>query len=211
MELFQMKSRVEGQERLYEFLSNSFVAIGRNGTGSLKGASKDEIREKLATLGYKDQSLKTNLGTVNSFINVMQAGDAVLLKDLDYVHIGILQNYEWQTNYMKIDCAHMRPVEWVGKVRKVELNDKVQALLRNGPSVTKFQFPFEESGLKRYIKKQVNENDNGSNTSSSINGLEKNYEDITDKALSTLENLLGSKNENIKLEAAKELIQFVKK
>jgi len=114
-------------------------------------------------------------------------------------------------NNVRFDLIQTRKVEWIEKVRKTELNDKVQGLLRNGPSVTKFKFPFEISGLKKYIKNWESKNSKTTDTISIGNGFEKNYEIITIKALNTLEKLLESKNEDVKLEAAKELIQFLKK
>lgn len=212
MNIFQVKSKPGNIERISEFLKDNFIAIGWTETGSLKGADKETIRKKLEELGYKDQSLRTNLGTVNSFVNTMISGDVVLVAEGEFVHIGILKDYDWQEKYLEIRCAHMRPVEWKTKVKKSDLNSEVQALLRNGTSVTKFKHPFHVAELDKYLGLN-NEMTVDSEPSSENNNsaLSEQYNEIADKTLKTLEGLLNSYNEQIKLEAAKELIKLLKK
>lgn len=211
MNIFQVKSKPGNVERISEFLKDNFVAIGWTETGSLKGADKETIRKKLEQLGYKDQSLRTNLGTVNSFVNTMGNGDVVLVAEGEFVHIGILKDYDWEDKYLEIRCAHMRSVEWKEKVKKSELNSEVQALLRNGTSVTKFKHPFHVAELDKYLGLNNDTTVDSEPSSENNSDLPELYNEIADKTLKTLEGLLNSDNEQIKLEAAKELLKFLKK
>lgn len=207
MNIFQVKSKPGNVERITEFIRDKFVAIGWTETGSLKGADKETIRKKLEEMGYKDQSLRTNLGTVNSFVNTMSAEDVVLVTEGDIVHIGILDDYDWEDKYTDIRCAHMRPVVWKAKVKKSDLNSEVQALLRNGTSVTKFKHPFQVAELEKYLENNETAENREQSAAPVVN---EQYNDIAEKTLKTLEGLLNSENEQIKLEAAKELLKFLK-
>ena len=211
MNIFQVKSKPGNEERIAEFLKNRFVAIGWTDTGSLKGADKETIRKKLEEIGYKDQSLRTNLGTVNSFVNTMSSGDVVLVAEGEFVHIGILKDYDWKDEYLDIRCAHMRPVEWKAKVKKSDLNSEVQALLRNGTSVTKFKHPFHVAELNKYLGLNNETTVDSEPLSENNSIIPEQYNEIADKTIQTLEGLLSSDNEQIKLEAAKELLKFLKK
>ncbi|WNB93433.1 hypothetical protein [Bacillus sp. NEB1478] len=213
MNIFQVKSKPGNEERIAEFIKDNFVAIGWTETGSLKGADKETIRQKLVNLNYEGQSLRTNLGTINSFVNTMHKGDIVLVTEGDFVHIGILEEYNWEKKYIDIRCAHMRSVEWVAKAKKSELNGEVQALLRNGTSVTKFKHPFNVAELGRYLnfKNDGFQTQNSQLSEEGVPIVAEQYSEIADKTLKTLEGLLSSENEQIKLEAAKELLNFLKR
>jgi hypothetical protein len=210
MNIFQVKSKPGNEERISEFVKNGFVAIGWTETGSLKGADKETIRQKLIEMDYDGQSLLTNLGTVNAFVNTMGEKGVVLVTEGDSAHIGIYSEYEWKHEYIDIRCAHLRRVTWKAKVKKTELNAEVQSLLRNGTSVTKFKHPFHVAELNQYFDNDgVPSNNDGSPDSKPV--ILEQYNDLAEKTLKAIEKLLDSDNEQIKLEAAKEILRFLKK
>lgn len=72
MSIFMLRSKPNNIERIDHFLTKNEVAIGWSETGNLTGFNKEDIRNALSDLGYQGQSLSTNLGLVNSFINEMK-------------------------------------------------------------------------------------------------------------------------------------------
>lgn len=146
--LFQFKTKPEGKERASEFLNESYIAIGWSKVSNMTAMSKEEIRESLATAyGYSGRSLSTNLGTVNTFKNVMQKGDVVLINQDGFVHIGIIGDYEYHPDKVKDGTCHRRSCEWRKMVNKEDLKEEVKSLLRNMTTVTKYPYPFVTSGI----------------------------------------------------------------
>lgn len=211
MNIFQVKSKPGNIERADEFVSERFVAIGWEKTGSLQGVDKEAIRAKLKdAYEYDGQSLLTNLGTVNTFVNTMEEGDVVLIANGDMVHIGIIGPYRWEPNYLNIYCAHMRPVEWKAQVRRNELNDEVRSLLRNGTSVTKFKHPFHVAEIDRYLGLEPVSDIPSYESKESLTSKVVEQTDLAAKALKILEAQLNSENEQIAHEAAKEILRYLK-
>jgi predicted Mrr-cat superfamily restriction endonuclease len=204
MNIFQIRSKPHGIERLDVFIEENMVAIGWPGMGDLTGVTKDEIRERLAKVyGYEDQSLATNLGSVNAFVNTMQAGDIVLLAEGDYVHIGIVGDYEYDESLENEGMCHKRSTVWKSTVKKSDLNEEIQSLLRNRTSVTKFPHPFNIAGIDRYL------GDN--HVLFRISGgtfSDHNTTDLADKALNVLQGYLD--DEEHKLMAAIEILRYLK-
>jgi hypothetical protein len=50
MNIFQMRTLPHGIERFQQFINEQFVCIGWPGLGDLSSASKDELRERIATI-----------------------------------------------------------------------------------------------------------------------------------------------------------------
>ena len=118
MNIFQMKTKPHGVERLRQFVDEKFVCIGWPGIGNLQQVSKDEIRKRLeATYQSSGHKLGNMLGQVNCFVNAMQKGDLVLITEKDWVHIGIVGDYEYHQNYDNdVDGkCHMRSVQWLAQ------------------------------------------------------------------------------------------------
>lgn len=146
-----LRSKPHNIERIDIFLERKLVAIGWSETGDLTGATKEDIRKSLRSLGYEGQSLLTNLGLVNSFINTMREGDLVLIRESDIVHIGKVGKYVWNKDYLDEQMPHTRPTEWVAHVPFNELNAEVQSLLKNIRTICKFKGDLEQSGLGLYF------------------------------------------------------------
>lgn len=146
--LFQFKTKPEGTERASEFLNEGYICIGWSKVSDMTTMSKEDIREALASeYNYAGRSLSTNLGTVNTFRNVMREGDVVLITQDGFVHIGIIGDYEYHADKIKDGTCHRRSCEWKKMINKEELKEEVKSLLRNMTTVTKYPHPFITSGI----------------------------------------------------------------
>lgn len=201
MNVFQMKTKPHGIERIQEFLNENFVCIGWPGIGELDQVGKDEIRSRLARI-YKisGHQLGNKLGQVNCFVNTVRKGDIILITEKDWVHIGVLGDYDYKENYdndMHGMC-HTRPVEWKTSVKINELEASIQQLLKNRNTICQFPDPVETSGLEKYLNKQASIS---KTNSSKLNDL---FED----ALKVLEDELKSSDPDRRLKAATELLRL---
>lgn len=200
-----LRSKPNNIERIDIFLEKSLVAIGWSETGDLTGASKEDIRSSLQSLGYEGQSLLTNLGMVNSFINTMREGDLVLIREGAFVHIGKIGDYRWDENYLEQHMAHTRPTEWLARVPFNELNAEVQSLLKNIRTICKFKGDLEQSGLGYYLAK-------GESQKSELNITNKDKESLLANTFDVLKELMNNaEDETVRLEAAKELLKHLNK
>jgi len=205
MKIFMLRSKPHKIERIDVFLRNDVVAIGWTATKSLKGATKEDIREVLISLGYKGQSLLTNLGMVNAFVRTMQEGDLVLIRQGNLVHIGKVGEYEWEDKYKDMFMAHTRSVEWIAQVPFKELNASIQTLLKNIKTIAQYRGTLEESGLMRYIITDTSEIE----PEAKINIKDK--EDLLANTIEILKDLANNaQDEKVRLEATKELLSYLK-
>src|SRR5690625_2536437 len=106
-----LRSKPHNIERLPLFLEKDLIAIGWHATGDLTGKTMSQIKQILHDkYEYEGQSLRTNLGTVNTFVNSMSDGDLVLIRDKnnnDSVHIGKINgSYDWNTEYLELFMPH---------------------------------------------------------------------------------------------------------
>ena len=205
MRVFMLRSKPHNIERINIFLEKSVVAIGWSETGDLTDASKEDIRKSLQSLGYEGQSLLTNLGMVNSFINTMREGDIVLTREGEIVHIGRVGRYIWNNEYLDKYMAHTRPTKWLAHVPFNELNAEVQSLLKNIRTICKFKGDMEQSGLGNYIGEK-------GATISDITVNDKEKELLISNTFDVLKELMNNaEDETVRLEAAKELLKHLNK
>lgn len=149
--LFQMKTKPENQEKAAEFISKEYVQIGWSKVPDMRDLTKEEIRQELAEkYGYEGRSLSTNLGTLNTFSKVIKSGDVVLINHNDFVYIGFVGDYVPEEVKEGI-WEHKRSCEWKAMVKKSDLKEEVKSLLRNMTTVTKFPFPFMTSGIPEIL------------------------------------------------------------
>jgi hypothetical protein len=201
MNVFQMKSQPEYIERKNEFLSEGFVCIGYRDIGDLTGLNKDQIRDYISKVyGWESSQLGNHLGIVNTFVNIMQPQDLVLINDNDWVHIGELGEYDYNPQHQAEGTCHRRKVRWITRIEKFKLNEHVKELLRNRSIVTKFKHPTDIAELDKIIK----------STDQTINKVVKNDEKTAEKAISVLKKALDSENEDIRVKAAMSLLDFLK-
>ncbi|WP_368895696.1 hypothetical protein [Priestia megaterium] len=205
--IFQMKSKPHGIDRLHEFIFGikednfSFVAIGWPGIGDLTSVSKDEIRERLEKkYNYKGQQLATYLGAVNAFVNTVKKDDLILISNnLDQVYVLEVGEYRYVKNYDNDTdgMCHQREAKLLIVLNKADLNKELQELLRNRGTITQFKYPFEKSGLEKWLKPDDST-------------LNINLSELVSKSLSVLEKELLSDDSMTRIKAATEILRYVK-
>ncbi|MBJ8133713.1 hypothetical protein [Bacillus cereus group sp. N3] len=204
MNIFQIKTKPHGNERLNDFVQRELIAIGWPGIGDLNGISKEELRKRLENeYSYKNsRSLGNDLGNVWSFYNTMNDGDIVMFQGhVDNVYIVKVGPYKYVAKYDNaIGMAHQRDFELLKVMKKHELNPKVQELLRNRSSITMFKYPIEEAELDFInIDMPVQQDSN-----LYVDG------ETMQRAMKILKDGLNSSNEEIRFQAAVELLRYAK-
>ncbi|PET75427.1 hypothetical protein CN514_04135 [Bacillus sp. AFS001701] len=204
--IFQMKSKPHGTERFNEFVGTSengpsFVAIGWPEIGDLTSVSKDEIRERLEKkYNYQGQQLATYLGAVNAFVNTMKKDDLVLISNhLDQVFVFQVGNYQYieELDNDVDGMCHQREAELLIILNKADLNSELQELLRNRGTITQFKYPYERSGLKKWLEDPDEKPDVYLN-------------ELVNKALGVLEKELLSEDSMTRVTAAAEILRYAK-
>lgn len=199
MNIFQLKTQPEGIERVDNFIKDNFICIGYANTGSLRGFTSEDIRDKLKEMKpeYTNGQLSNHLGIVNAFINTMKKNDFVLITKNNWVYIGKVDQYDYDSDYIKEGMSHRRKVEWLTKVEKYQLNEYLRELLRNRSILTKFKHPYDMSGLSKVLNCIEPNNTQVSN-------------ELITKALETLEIALKSENEETRVYAASAILNYMK-
>jgi predicted Mrr-cat superfamily restriction endonuclease len=201
MKVFQMKTKPHGHERLEEFLDEGFICIGWPGIGDLSNVDKDEIRKRLQNVfDYTGHTLGYNLGQVNAFSNTMENGDIVLIKEGEDIHVGIVDDYEYQKKFDNDNdgACHRRKVKWKERIGINDLKDEVQRFVNNRHTISQFPGNIEAESFENLNLKK---ND--------INKNEKNrLDNLFSEALNILESELSSEDPERRLKAASELIRL---
>ncbi|MCD9020321.1 hypothetical protein [Cohnella silvisoli] len=154
MNLFHIKSTLQGIDRMAEFLKENFVSIGWPGIGDLENVGKDEIQKRLAEVyHYQGQELTERLGEVSLFTHTMQDGDYVLISDSESVYLGDGGDYYYveQSDTGEDGMCHRRGVTWLNSIPRSELNAAVQELLMDSGTISQFKHPFPMAQLNRWV------------------------------------------------------------
>lgn len=201
MRIFEMRTLPHGIERFQQFRDEKFVCIGWPGIGDLSDVSKDELRKRIAS-AYKSSGHKLGyaLGQVNSFVNVMQRGDVVIVENKGWAYIATVGDYTYEERYDNDNdgMCHRRNVEWIAKLPQSELNPSIQSLLRNRNTIAEYPHSIEESGLGHIL----------SGVPLALNTDKPRLDDLFEIALHILEEELKSDNPDRRLRAATELIRL---
>lgn len=206
LNIFMLRSKPHNIERLPLFLEKNLVAIGWHATGDLTGKTMDQIKEILHNeYEYEGQSLRTNLGTVKTFVNTME-GDLILIREKennDYVHIGKINgSYEWKSEYLDLFMPHTKSITWLKAVPYDSLNASIQTMLKNPRTTCKYPGSYEESELDQFINVSTKNSENQINSN----------QQVIDDMLAILQNLANNaENEQVRLDAAKELLNHLRK
>ncbi|MCM3619753.1 hypothetical protein M3936_19465 [Sutcliffiella horikoshii] len=202
--IFQMKSKPHGIERINEFVGidgggDSFVAIGWPGIGDLTNVDKEEIRKRLEKqYNYKGPQLGTYLSAVNTFVNTMKKEDLVLISNkLGQVFIFEVGEYHYEKDYDSNDFGfcHQRKAKLLKVLNKAELNPELQGLLRNRGTITQFKYPYDKSGLDKWFEPLEEDVD-----------LKK----LVKSALDILERELLAEDPIIRIKSAAEILRYAK-
>lgn len=200
MNLFQLKSKPHGIERLPLFLEQNFIAIGWPGIGNLKDVTSIEIEKRLekAYPEYQGQTMAYHKGMINAFVNTMEDQDIVMITEGDYVHFGQVGSYRYEPDFdNKNDgMCHQRTVQWLATVERTNLNEKVREHLKNRATITKFKYPFQLAEIEGILS--------GKNTN--VSTLSNNTL-LYEKAWSILIDALESEDEHIRVLAASTIWQ----
>lgn len=201
MNVFQIKTKPHGNERIREFIDEEFICIGWPGLQNLDQVSKDEIRNRLGKVyNVSGHKLGNCLGQVNTFVNTMKKSDIVLITEKDWTYIGIIGAYEYHQQYDndKDGMCHRRTVEWINRILTSELESSIQKLVSNRNTICEYPDNFEASGLEKYLKKQ--------STTDKKDSLR--LDDLFHDALVILEEELKSSDPDRRLKAATELVRL---
>ncbi len=201
MNIFQMKAKPHGHEKLNDFFNEGYVCIGWPGISDLTDVSKDEIRERLKKkYNYEGHTLGYNLGQVHAFVNTMQMNDVVLIKDNEIVHIGIVGAYQYEKQFDNdIDgLCHRRSVEWKESIALSDLNKEVQRFVNNRHTISQYPGTIESNDFKELYNKKA-----------TLTKDEKDrFYNLFSEALDVLEEELKSEDPERRLKAASELIRL---
>lgn len=206
MEVFQLKTKPHNKtkDRVNEFIQDGFVCIGWPGIDNLQNVGKDEIRTRLQQK-YADltgHKLGNALGQVNTFVNTIQKGDIVLISEKEYAHVGIADDYYYESAFDNDDdgMCHRRKIQWVNKIIISDLPPDIQKLLANRNTICRYPKLIEPPELELLLNKKTEMKDENS----------QKLEELFKAALEVLENELKSDDPEIRLKAASELIRIKK-
>lgn len=141
MKLFGLKTERTRSGLIKSFLEDNYVCAGYPGTGDLEGSSREDIRNRLAAAGaYQGQELEEALEALNTFVHVMQDGDYVLIADEEWVYLGDLGDYFYDSGDDSVEdgTAHRRGVTWLKSLPRTGLNPAVEQLLAADSMVVQY-------------------------------------------------------------------------
>jgi predicted Mrr-cat superfamily restriction endonuclease len=211
--IFQIKTKPHGTDRLNEFLKSHFICIGWPGIGNLDGVSKEEIRERLKKTRNEDnaRTIGVDLGNIWAFVDTMKEDSIVFFhghhRNVHIVKVGPYK-YVKEFDNDKDGMCHQREFELLATVTYEDLNPKLQELMRHRGTVTKFKYPFEDAELDFLIGGQ------GTIQTDPFRG-DENYidtvpEEIINDALNVLYDALNSNDPDKRFRAAVEILRYVK-
>lgn len=135
--------RIDGTRSglIKSFLEDNYVCAGDPVAGDLETSGREDIRSRLAQSGaYEEQELEEALGSLDTFVNMMQDGDYVLIADEEWVYLGDLGDYFYDGREESVEggTAHRRGVTWLKSLPRTALNSAAQALLASEQEVTRY-------------------------------------------------------------------------
>lgn len=214
MNIFQIKCKPHGKDRLNEFIAENFLSIGWPFIGNLEGVEKEEIRERLLNVDkYKKRYSKNNrtvsvdLGNIWAFVNLMKPGDIVLFQGhQNNVHIVEVKSYEYIQEFDNSEgMCHQRKFSPLAIVLFEELNSKLQELMRNRGTITRFKYPLEDAELDSLIGSQPDTLRKEQEVS-----LQPVPEKVIKQALEELYSALHSEDLDKRFRAAIEILRYTK-
>lgn len=123
------------ENRMTEFLSNNFIAIGWFGIGNLKNVPREQLKVILSQPPYQLASLELGnaYATVDIFVNQMNIDDIVLVPNGDEIHFCIIKSdYFFDPIYdsNQTGYSHQRKVEWLSSIQRKNLPMDVRSSLK---------------------------------------------------------------------------------
>jgi predicted Mrr-cat superfamily restriction endonuclease len=217
MNIFQIKTWPDGERQMVEdFIHDEYIAIGWPGLGDLKNANRQEIKKRLGEalheahkdepeelkIGSESHRLGYFVGQLNTFVNVMQAGDLVMVVEREWGWVGSVGEYEYYDDEASrhSHISHRRSVNWKNRIPLVELNYSIQTFLKNRNIISKFSGTLQDSGLSAYL--------DGIERGEPTPIKQDRLHSLFEEALTILQTELKSTDPDRRLKAAAALIQL---
>lgn len=141
MSLFGVRLDGTRSGLIKSFLEDNYVCAGDPVIGNLESSGREDIRSRLAASGvYQGRELEEALSSLDTFVNMMQDGDYVLIADEEWVYLGDLGDYFYDARQESVEggTAHRRGVTWLKSLPRTAVNSAVQALLASDQEVTRY-------------------------------------------------------------------------
>lgn len=214
MNVFQIKTKPHGIERVDEFINESFCSIGWPGIENLNGVSKDEIRTRLEkSYGYSGHKLGNALGQINAFKNTIKPNDIVFIVEKDMAHIGILEDYYYVQkfdNSVDGNC-HRRNVKWINKIPVRDLSIDIQKFLGNRNTICQYPKTLTDEELDLFLTEKESNQEIKKELTMIENDRNQKFNNLFEMALSVLEEELESQDLERRLKAAIEIVRLKNK
>lgn len=159
MSLYGMKLDEIGSGLLKSFLENNYICAGYPGVGDLEHNSREEIIRKLAAASYHGQELESAANTLDIFVNAMQDGDYVLIADEEWVYLGDLGDYFYDTRHSGTEdsTAHRRGVTWLKSLPRTGVHPAVTELLASDSRITAYSGVLPTARIDLWLGNQAGE------------------------------------------------------
>ncbi|MEG2092604.1 MAG: restriction endonuclease [Cetobacterium sp.] len=130
-----LRPRPHGILRINEFIENNIIAIGWPNIGSLKGKSKEDIKEILRNEPYNltSTSLGNSLSTIDILVNQMSIGNLVLIPNENDIYIGEVKSdykYDPTKDNDTEGYPHQREIKILKKIERNTLPTDIKNSLR---------------------------------------------------------------------------------
>lgn len=153
MNLYRVRSELNGCDRLADYLKDNFVSIGWREVGDLEGVEPAALQAELQqTYGSERPELPRIAEELGMFVYEMQDGDIVMIADGDFVYLGDLGDY-YYVDSEDDDACHRRGVTWLNRGARAEFNSFVREWLDSEGLIAKFMQPIALAALDRWIGK----------------------------------------------------------
>lgn len=172
MKAWVIRPKPHNINRIREFLSEQIVAIGWPDLGTFVGKNKEEIKAELANyhLDYSRNELNKALSTVNTFVNIIEIDDIVIVPDKDDIYFcRIISDYYYnQSKASPSDgYSHQRKIEWIkGPIKRKNIPDSLRSSMRS--QLTLFKPNININDILEFLNVT-------STTSQQISRIEKGY------------------------------------
>ncbi|MFK0521745.1 hypothetical protein ACINKY_05985 [Paenibacillus illinoisensis] len=207
MNLFHIQSTIHGTDRNAAFLEDNFIGIGWPATGDLEQLPAEEWDEQIGQhYAIPESELSGVIGTLQTFVNIMQDGDHVLIHNDEWVYVGDVGDYFYDDSVSigEDSICHRRGVTWLGRIPLTEINDKVRALISNASIISAFEHPLSQAQLDPWLSRTPE-------TETAVQHSVCVDDGTVQEALDVLKNALQSEDEELRIRAATAILQYAKK
>lgn len=143
-------------------MEDNYICAGYPGTGDLEKHSREEISSKLAAAAYDGHELESATNTLDTFVNAMKDGDYVLIADEEWVYLGDLGDYFYDTRHSGAEdsTAHRRGVTWLKSLPLAAVNPAVTGLLASDSRITAYSGVLPAARIDLWLGNQAGDGGN---------------------------------------------------